>query len=118
MQFPRLGYFLLAAVPHPYSAKADSHVPESNFSQQDQADGVSLRRVAVVGTLRHHVCEVDSLPKHVACLEEEGQVKTSSQDSPVSSPPLVLLVLRMRLSQVIIFLESPSQNKVGGGREE
>lgn len=43
--------------------------------------------MAVVGTLRHHVCEVDSLPKHVACLEEQGQVKTSSQDRPASPPP-------------------------------
>lgn len=87
MQFLRLGCFLPTIVPHPSSAKADSHVPEGNFSQQDQTDGVSLRRVAVVGTLRHHVCEVDSLPKHVACLEEQGQVKTSSQDRPASPPP-------------------------------
>lgn len=46
-----------------------SHVSEGNFSQQYQADRVSLRGVAVVGALGHHVSKVDPLPKHVARLQ-------------------------------------------------
>lgn len=50
-----------------------SHVPEGNLSQQQEAYGIRLRRVTVVGTLGHHVSKVHTFAKHVTRLEKMKQ---------------------------------------------
>lgn len=69
----------------PARGQAHSHVSKGNFSQQDQAYGVSLGRVAVVGTLGHHVGEVDPFTKHVAGLEDWKRDTETCQ--PTSGAP-------------------------------
>lgn len=51
-----------------------SHVPEGDLSQQQEANGIRLRRVAVVCALGHHVGKVHTLAEHVTGLRGEGKI--------------------------------------------